>query len=154
MQALQGATTPVRVTHFLIVNPPSWFGKVWKIMKTMLSAEFQKKVQMIPECSLSNFLAPGYENFLPDEMATGEAPTEELVRDWVTYRKFIEGPEQGDDDESDSLPVDASSTLDTPRRKLRLWRTVSERFGSPKTRPPESDLEGLHEGANCEAIGE
>eukprot|EP00957_Ditylum_brightwellii_P192493 14656319-Ditylum_brightwellii.AAC.1 len=34
---------PVRVRLFLIVNPPSWFGKIWKIMRPMLSDDFAKK---------------------------------------------------------------------------------------------------------------
>ena len=97
MQALQGHTTPVRVTHFLIVNPPAWFGKIWTIMKTMLSSEFQKKVHMIPECQLADFLAPGFEELLPDDMVTGRASTDDMVQDWITYRKFIEGHDDHED---------------------------------------------------------
>jgi CRAL/TRIO domain len=91
MQGLQGKLTPVNVVLFLIVNPPPWFGTVWAIMKTMLSTEFQKKVKMIPECQLNEYLAPGFEQFLPDDMVTGKANTEDLVRDWFTYRTFLEG---------------------------------------------------------------
>ena len=36
MMTLQGRV-PVRVRMFLIVNPPSWFGKIWTIMKPMLA---------------------------------------------------------------------------------------------------------------------
>lgn len=90
MQGLQGKLTPVKVVLFLIVNPPPWFGNIWAIMKPMLSTEFQKKVKMIPECQLDQYLAPGYEQFLPDDMTTGQAKTEDLVHDWFTYRTFLE----------------------------------------------------------------
>ena len=90
MNMLQGKTLPVRVNLFLIVNPPAWFNKVWSIMKGMLSEEFAKKVHMIPESQLSQHLATGYENFLPDDMATGQVCTRALVRDFVQYRIFLE----------------------------------------------------------------
>jgi len=90
MNMLQGKTLPVRVNLFLIVNPPTWFNKVWSIMKGMLSEEFAKKVHMIPESQLSEHLATGYENFLPDDMATGQVCTHDLVRDFVQYRIFVE----------------------------------------------------------------
>lgn len=35
MLALQGFMIPVKTQLFLIVNPPSWFGGIWKIMKPM-----------------------------------------------------------------------------------------------------------------------
>ena len=108
MQGLQGKLTPVNVTHFLIVNPPPWFGKVWSIMKPMLSTDFQKKVKMIPECELATYLRAGFEKFLPDDMAMGEANTDELVRDWITYRNFLES-------ETDDLPnSDTHSVVDDP----------------------------------------
>ena len=90
MQGLQGKLTPVNVVLFLIVNPPPWFGKVWKVMKQMLSTEFQSKVKMIPECQLHEYLEAGYELDLPDDMAIGMADTDCLVRDWFTYRTFLE----------------------------------------------------------------
>lgn len=119
MQALQGHTTPVRVTHFIIVNPPAWFGKVWNIMKSMMSPEFQKKVHMIPERQLSDYLAPGYGSHLPDDMVSGEASTEDMVRDWVTYRKFIEG----DDDKDDFANASSASSATLQRdESSRSWQ--------------------------------
>ena len=110
MMMLQGRI-PVRVRLFLIVNPPPWFGKVWAMMKPMLSKEFQKKVKMIPECQLDQYLRPGFEQYLPDEMVTGQAGTSEIVRDWMTYRNYLEsnteepctndeGSDEGSDDSS------------------------------------------------------
>merc|ERR1711933_631799 len=91
MAMLQGRV-PVRVRLFLIVNPPSWFGKVWSIMKPMLAADFRKKVHMIKDNKLSEFLEDGFEKYLPDEIASGTASSDAIVSDFVTYRKFVENP--------------------------------------------------------------
>ena len=89
MMTLQGRV-PVRVRMFLIVNPPSWFGKIWNIMKPMLASDFRKKVHMIPETELHNFLAGDFKKDLPDDLECGGADTEGLVKDYVAYRKYIE----------------------------------------------------------------
>jgi CRAL/TRIO domain len=90
MEMLQGKRIPVRVNLFLIVNPPRWFNKVWAMMRPMLSEEFSKKVHMIQESQLSEFLAPGFEAYLPDEMITGQAKTDTIVTDFVAYRLYRE----------------------------------------------------------------
>lgn len=85
MMMLQGRV-PVRVRMFLIVNPPSWFGSIWKIMRPMLAPDFRKKVHVIKEDKISDFLEAGYETYLPDEMELGKADTEAIVKDFVSYR--------------------------------------------------------------------
>lgn len=89
MQLLQGRI-PVRVRMFLIVNPPGWFGKIWAIMKPMLASDFRKKVHMIQESDLKNFLAEGFESVLPDDVACGKASTADIVKDFVEYRMSVE----------------------------------------------------------------
>jgi hypothetical protein len=89
MKMLQGGV-PARVGLFLIVNPPTWFDVIWKIMKPMLAPKFRRKVKMVPESKLSQFLAPGYEELLPDDMKIGKASTRRMVKDFVAYRKQIE----------------------------------------------------------------
>ena len=89
MKMLQGAV-PARVDMFLIVNPPSWFDKIWKIMAPMLSSEFKEKVHVISERKLKKYLQKGFENYLPDETAIGHAPTDKIVREWVRRRCKIE----------------------------------------------------------------
>ena len=89
MMMLQGRI-PVRVRLFLIVNPPSWFDKIWYIMKPMLSSDFRKKVFVIHEDKLMEHLAEGAEEYLPDEMETGKADTDAIVQDFITYRKHAE----------------------------------------------------------------
>lgn len=89
MKMLQGRI-PVRVRLFLIVNPPSWFDQIWQIMKPMLAKDFQKKVHMIPASRLADFLAKGYEQYLPDELEGGTASADDVVKEFVAYRKTVE----------------------------------------------------------------
>jgi len=89
MMMLQGRV-PVRVRLFLIVNPPHWFDVIWKMMKPMLAADFRKKVFIIYEDELMEHLAAGAEEFLPDETKKGQANTDAIVQDFITYRKHVE----------------------------------------------------------------
>lgn len=94
MMMLQGRV-PVRVRQFLIVNPPAWFGMIWKVMKPMLAPDFRKKVHVIKEAKLGEYLEAGFETYLPDETESGKANTQALIEDYVTYRKRVEGtPEE------------------------------------------------------------
>jgi hypothetical protein len=74
----------------VLTTAPGWFDKIWSIMKNMLAADFRKKVHMIRESQLPEFLADGYSQYLPDDMATGTVPTQTLVEDFVSYRKAVE----------------------------------------------------------------
>jgi hypothetical protein len=86
---LQGRV-PVRVRLFLIANPPAWFGKIWAIMKPMLTKDFREKVHMISDAELGNYLAPDFEKYNPDDMAEGTVPSGEMVSDFVKYRQYVE----------------------------------------------------------------
>ena len=99
MMMLQGRI-PVRVRLFLIVNPPGWFDKIWKIMKPMLASDFRKHVHMIDESELGTYLEKGFEASLPNEFPSGEANTDELVSDFIRYRKYAERmqPHQEEED--------------------------------------------------------
>jgi hypothetical protein len=90
MMTLQGFVVPVRVQLFLIVNPPSWFGVIWKIMKGMLAPSFRRKVKMIGQDKLAKYLEEGFETYLPDDMEIGQADTTALVEDFVTLQKYLE----------------------------------------------------------------
>jgi hypothetical protein len=81
---------PAKVELFLIVNPPGWFPSIWKIMKRMLSRQFRKKVFMIKEEALDDYLEERFETYLPDDMARGRVKTSELVKDFIAYRKYVE----------------------------------------------------------------
>ena len=90
MMMLQGYVVPVRVQLFLIVDPPSWFDKIWSIMKPMLAPAFREKVKTIDQSKLPQYLEPNYQERLPDEMKGGRASTDEIVKDFITYRRFVE----------------------------------------------------------------
>jgi len=89
MMMLQGRI-PVRVRQFLIVNPPSWFDAIWKIMKPMLAADFRKKVHMIKESELKHHLDPDSLKHLPDDVEVGTVDTEALVKDFVAFRRTVD----------------------------------------------------------------
>ena len=91
MMTLQGRRVPTRIQMFLIVNPPSWFGSIWAIMRPMMSDNFRRKVRIIGPQDLKTYLAPGFESFLPDDMMPyGKASTEQVVREFIAERKRIE----------------------------------------------------------------
>jgi hypothetical protein len=81
---------PVKVELFLIVNPPAWFGAIWKIMRPMLVPSFRRKVKICTESQLPKYLQKGYEAYLPDDFETGRASTKNLVEDFITYRRYVE----------------------------------------------------------------
>ncbi len=86
---LQGGV-PARVSLYLIVNPPVWFKKAWKIMKPMMAPAFRRHVKMIKESELDKFMAPGYKTHLPDDMMTGEADTKKIVDEFIADRHKLE----------------------------------------------------------------
>jgi hypothetical protein len=102
MLTLQGYVVTVRVQLFIILNPPSWFDVIWKIMKSMLLPAFRKKVKMIYDKDLYNYLQEGFEQYLPDEVQNGQANTDDLVQDFVAYRKYVD--EQNPDWRSPPFP--------------------------------------------------
>lgn len=90
MMALQGKKTPVRVQLFLIVNPPSWFGNIWSIMKPMLSEEFRKKVRIVKFDQMKHYLHPTWKQFLPDDMDGGLNDTNQVIEEFVMERRQVE----------------------------------------------------------------
>eukprot|EP00980_Cylindrotheca_fusiformis_P006822 scaffold1427_cov63-Cylindrotheca_fusiformis.AAC.5 len=108
IQALQGKYVPIRINLFLIVNPPTWFGKVWNLaMKPTLSNAFIKTVHIVDsEEELFEYLSPGYEAFLPEELATvGWRSTSEIVEDYIDRKVF----EDNAHDDEDSHAASSSS---------------------------------------------
>eukprot|EP00542_Grammatophora_oceanica_P010177 CAMPEP_0194047186 /NCGR_PEP_ID=MMETSP0009_2-20130614/23607_1 /TAXON_ID=210454 /ORGANISM="Grammatophora oceanica, Strain CCMP 410" /LENGTH=874 /DNA_ID=CAMNT_0038692723 /DNA_START=6 /DNA_END=2630 /DNA_ORIENTATION=+ len=87
LQTLQGRRCPTKVELFLIVNPPSWFGSIWSIMKPMLGDDFQQNVHIVTIHGMKNFLASGYEAHLPDDIASGRAATGSMVGNFIEERK-------------------------------------------------------------------
>ena len=103
MKCLQAEHFPVEVRKFLIIDPPSWFDKIWSIMKKMLTPSFQKRVHIIPNSQLDVYLGDGYRTYLPDDMADGQNSTEEMITDFIEYRKHVEYiREYGEKEEDDN----------------------------------------------------
>jgi hypothetical protein len=147
MMKLQGSV-PTRVTHFLIVNPPSWFGKIWAIMRKMLLPSFQKKVHMIREQKLGKFLKPGYQEFLPSEMASGRSPTREIVQDYIDQRLHLEGCHGGSVRDAPS-----SSSVVVGKTRGSKTSTISETENTESERTDTLDLSMLDLGMISEQLG-
>jgi hypothetical protein len=79
---IQDHSFPTKVDQVLIVNPPISFGREWDTMKPV--------VQMIMEVKLGEFFEPGYEDYMPTDFSNGNASTEELVRDYVSFQQNLE----------------------------------------------------------------
>lgn len=92
LMTLQGHRVPTRISAFLIIDPPSWFGSIWTIMKPMMSDDFREKVVVVSSDELENYLMVGYRDFLPDDMEGGRLSTDTLVKTFTAERKAIEGP--------------------------------------------------------------
>lgn len=87
---LQGHRVPTRISVFLIVDPPSWFDSIWKIMKPMMSDDFRDKVAVVSSKHLQVYLMDEYQRYLPDEMHGGRMNTSHIVKAFVAERKAIE----------------------------------------------------------------
>lgn len=87
MKILEGAVIPARIEMVLIVNPPkTGFNAVYKLTKAMLSREFLEKIHRIPEVELINYLQSDYQFYMPQEMADGLVPVDEIVTTWISDR--------------------------------------------------------------------
>jgi hypothetical protein len=62
----------------------------YPITKPMLADNVRMQVHMIPEANLRKFLPETYTKILPDDTHTGEASTDRMVEDFITYRKYVE----------------------------------------------------------------
>lgn len=90
LSALQGEMVPTRVEAFVIVSPPTWFSNIWKWMKPTMSKDFARRVHLIKEERLSEFLMGDYKRYLPDDFCLGLARASELAEDYVDLKMFQE----------------------------------------------------------------
>lgn len=94
MQALQGEMVPTRVQTFIIVSPPAWFHKVFKWMKSKGSKDFLRKVHLIKQDQLAQFLMEDYELYLPDDLSGGYAVGSEICEDYMDLKSAQEEQSQ------------------------------------------------------------
>lgn len=86
----EGHVVPASIVQMLIVNPPSLFKTIWKIVRPVHSALFSKRIHII-ECSkLGSYLMEGYEEYLPDDFVAIGRDSRELVDDWLDSKSFEE----------------------------------------------------------------
>lgn len=91
MNMLEGNVVPAKVELFLIVDPPVWFEIIYNIILNMLSEEFAQKVKLVSSQDLGDYLADGYQDFLPDDMEGGKCTTKTAIDDFIRYRVAVEG---------------------------------------------------------------
>jgi len=82
MQTLQGHMVPTRVKLLLMVNSP--YKKLW--MRPMMSRKFARKVHLIKQERLPEFLMDGFEFHLPTELDQGCKIAFEVVDDYIDMK--------------------------------------------------------------------
>jgi len=92
LHVLQGNVIPTKISLFLILNPPTWFGRFWKciVLKANMSPEFYKKVRVIESEDLVDYFHEGYRSYLPEDAGHGWRETSEIVEDYIDRRLFID----------------------------------------------------------------
>jgi len=109
---VEGDVIPTRFVEVLIVNPPKVslcpyiivppltllllshesftlkvFKRLWKVVKPCFSSTYKKRIHIIKNEELGNYLMDGYQDYLPDEFM-GWRITEEMVTDWVDQKRY------------------------------------------------------------------
>lgn len=90
----EGQIIPAHLVQILIVNPPTFFERLWKVVRPAFSALFSKRILIIKSSMIANFLMEGYEEYLPDEFISGKKNTSALVDEYVNSKLLEET--QGD----------------------------------------------------------
>lgn len=87
---IQGFLFPARISTFMFVDAPSWFGSIWSIMKPMLAPSFRRRVHFVKISKLPDYMAPGFEKYLPDDIYGGQASTDEIIHNFIEERKLVD----------------------------------------------------------------
>lgn len=90
LDVLQGKVVPTTISLFLILDPPTWFGRIWRNLKTQMSPEFAKKVRLTETEDLADYFHKGYQNYMPGDIAGCWCKASEMVEDYVDKRIFLE----------------------------------------------------------------
>lgn len=86
----EGKVIPTRISQILILNAPKVFGIVWRVATLFMSAVHRRRIRMIHESQLKEYLLEGYEEHLPSELVAGGKPISEMVTGYVDTKKFEE----------------------------------------------------------------
>ncbi|CAJ1967843.1 unnamed protein product [Cylindrotheca closterium] len=82
----EGQVIPASIVQILIVNPPPFFERIWKIVRPAFSALFSRRIKLIPCDKLGNYLMEGYEEYLPDDFDIDGRNALELVENWLDVK--------------------------------------------------------------------
>lgn len=97
-------------------------------MKPMLSPAFRKKVHMIHEAKLSQFLPAEFAQYLPDEFQCGQADVPAMVNDFIAFRKLVEESSVDRADKAMNVPpptwAPVKDATDIKRRRGRRASAV------------------------------
>ncbi|GBG26727.1 Alpha-tocopherol transfer protein-like [Hondaea fermentalgiana] len=99
---------PMRVRQFLIVNPPSWFGTIWKIIRGMMSTEFANKVKMPKKRDVGDFVQDP--KMLPQEFG-GPIVVSDSLQAFMAHRAKVEGVSLDDASHHVAAPSMAASSV-------------------------------------------
>jgi len=77
---------PCRVRLFLIVNPPSWFGAIWRLIRPMMTKQFAEKVFLPHGSEIFDFFDP--ENV--PKVLGGTLDLEDMLHTFIKYRYEVE----------------------------------------------------------------
>lgn len=86
LEALFGKSMPVKVTKVLVVNPPSGFSEIWR----MLYRTFQENLLEVPVDDFGGELMEGFERFLPDDVVSGNKVTVDMLSEIIEERMAVE----------------------------------------------------------------
>ncbi|CAJ1967841.1 unnamed protein product [Cylindrotheca closterium] len=85
----EGHVVPTRIVDILIVNPPKFFKRLWKVVKPAFSKTYKKRIHIISNDKLGNYLMDGFEEYLPDEFM-GWRSTQEMAIDYCDLKQYEE----------------------------------------------------------------
>jgi len=88
LKGIQGEWVPTKVNLCIFVDPPILFKGYWKFCKGIFSTKFCKKVHQVKSSKLSTFFEPGFEEYLPHELARGSRYIDEEVDDYIDLKVY------------------------------------------------------------------
>mmetsp|Transcript_23318 Transcript_23318/g.57386 ORF Transcript_23318/g.57386 Transcript_23318/m.57386 type:complete len:303 (-) Transcript_23318:151-1059(-) len=88
LKSTEGELVPTKVNLVIMVDAPPIFKPLMAFYKQVFSMNFAKKVHAIKSNKLSSFFMPGYEEYLPNELAGGWRNLDEEVEDYVDLKSY------------------------------------------------------------------
>lgn len=90
VRIMTGSIIPLKVNTVLLVDAPKIFSQALKLSKTFMTQSLRKKLKIVKTKDLGDYLMPGYQEHLPNEMAIGWRDGAEVVEDFVDQKRFEE----------------------------------------------------------------